>query len=327
MASAVPQAPPPMIAKRLTGSRSSQLLTPSHPLRDAAARRCRAASAAVSGASRPSTRPSRSRSMPAQAIIAPLSVHNAGGGATKRSPASSARAARRSSQPLVGGNAAADDQACFPADIGGGTSDRIRGPIDQRIADRELDRGREIRLVAGIEAADRRSDLAYCRLQARRTRNRNPACPSSAAAGRNGTGPRPARPLRWRARRDSRARSALPSCRRLRRRHRRALSRDGCSGQLRRRRGADSARPKPAAADTGNSTSSVRRTVRAWASRWLTARNGLPAAQANALCHRRADDQASDQPGPGAAATPSTSPRTTPASASARDISGSRWSR
>src|SRR5205823_10837217 len=48
----------------------------------------------LSGASRPSTRPSRSRSMPAQAIIAPLSVHKAGGGATRRNPVSSARPLR-----------------------------------------------------------------------------------------------------------------------------------------------------------------------------------------------------------------------------------------
>ena len=47
------------------------------------------------GASSGSLSPQRSRSIPAQAIIAPLSVHSAGGGATKPSPASSASAARR----------------------------------------------------------------------------------------------------------------------------------------------------------------------------------------------------------------------------------------
>ena len=52
------------------------------------------------GASSPSVRPRRSRSSPAQAIIAPLSVHSSGGGATKASPAP--RRARR------GARAAAD---------------------------------------------------------------------------------------------------------------------------------------------------------------------------------------------------------------------------
>ena len=83
-----------------------------------------------SGASSPSTRPRRSRSSPAQAIIAPLSVHSAGGGATKRSPACRASAAKRSRKPLVGGDAAGRHQACCPPDNGGGTR-RSRSPCDR----------------------------------------------------------------------------------------------------------------------------------------------------------------------------------------------------
>src|SRR5207237_10107406 len=49
----------------------------------------------LGGASRPSTGAGRRRSLPAHAIIAPSSVHNAGGGASQRSPASSARLVRR----------------------------------------------------------------------------------------------------------------------------------------------------------------------------------------------------------------------------------------
>ncbi len=106
----------------------------------------------------------------------------------------------------------------------------------------------------------------------------------------------------------------------LRRRHRRALSRDGYNGQLRSRRGADNAPPKRGARRYGKSTSSVRRTARAWASRWLTARNGLFAAQANPFAIVEPTIRPPIKPGPAAAATPSTSPRITPASASARDI-------
>jgi len=84
----VPQAPPPMIANRLIVSRLNPRSRP---------RWC-------GGIERPTWPKRRVKTIyeaeakplqPAQAIIAPLSVHNAGGGATKRSPAFPASAARR----------------------------------------------------------------------------------------------------------------------------------------------------------------------------------------------------------------------------------------
>src|SRR5580704_8605715 len=95
MASAVPQAPPPMIAKRFTGSRPTPTAHPFTPAPGRGGASLSSGQRGLIGASRQSAKPSRSRSMPAQAIMAPLSVHNSGGGATKRSPTSSARSVRR----------------------------------------------------------------------------------------------------------------------------------------------------------------------------------------------------------------------------------------
>ncbi len=72
----------------------------------------RAASAAATGASSPSVSPRRNRSIPAQAIIAPLSVHSAGGGATKSSPAPLGQRGEARAQPLVGRDPAGGDEAC-----------------------------------------------------------------------------------------------------------------------------------------------------------------------------------------------------------------------
>ena len=55
-------------------------------------------------------RPRRSRSIPAQAIIAPLSVQSFGGGATSGRPASRAKARQRLRERRIGGDAAGDHE-------------------------------------------------------------------------------------------------------------------------------------------------------------------------------------------------------------------------
>ena len=152
-------------------------------------------------------------------------------------------------QPDVGGDAAGDDQASALRLVPAKPGDGVGGAVAQRIADRQLDRRRQIRPVARIERVACRGRCGAPRFSARKTKNRSRACRRADAAGQSAAHRRPGPRARSPARPDSRARSALRSCRRLRRPRRRGWCRDGCSGRPRRRRAAGSARPRRAAAD------------------------------------------------------------------------------
>ena len=108
LASAVPQAPAPMTA--MCWAIIGPPLRPEHRLRRRACRPGRAASARAGLTSSGSVRPSASRSAPAQAIMAPLSVHSAGGGATRRHRSSKSDAMQGVADRLIGRDAAGANQ-------------------------------------------------------------------------------------------------------------------------------------------------------------------------------------------------------------------------
>ncbi len=110
---------------------------------------------AVPGASRRSIIPSRSRSIPAQAIIAPLSVQSFGGGATRGKPASAQNCVSASRSGYVGRDAASDHHgargdAKSPAEELQSHADAIFDHIDHR----RLKRGAEIGDVARAQRRD-----------------------------------------------------------------------------------------------------------------------------------------------------------------------------
>ena len=105
---------------------------------------------ARAGASSWSTSPAASRSTPAQAIIAALSVHSQAGGTLKRRPSSRGEPAKRRADRLVGGDPAGDDQRRRV-----GLAQRERGAVDQAIDDGLLEaRGN---VLATIVARDDRA--------------------------------------------------------------------------------------------------------------------------------------------------------------------------
>ena len=108
-----------------------------------------------------SVRPSRSRSMPAQAIMAPLSVQSFTGGATRRAPCRRGNLFEAAAQIEVGRDAARDDERGRWR-----RRERVGASVGQDIAHGALERGAEIgdrALVVGIELLD---GLAHRRLEA-----------------------------------------------------------------------------------------------------------------------------------------------------------------
>ena len=102
------------------------------------------------GAARSSTRPRRSRSMPAQAIIAPLSVHSLHRRRDQRQPGLRAEARHRLADRAVGGDAAGDDDRLRGADPLAKQPEPDPQPILDHVDDRRLERGAEVGDVARL---------------------------------------------------------------------------------------------------------------------------------------------------------------------------------
>ena len=185
--------------------------------------------------------------IPAQAIIAPLSVHNAGGGATKSSPAERRAPARRCAQPGVGGDPAGATRL-LPSGMvrrNQAIALAVRSDSASQIAS-STDAARSA-IGRAVRAGRARQRCGAPPSSARKTRNRSPVARRAAAARKSAAGRPPAPPARSPGRRDNRDRAAWRSCRRLRRPHRRASCRAGDNGRPRRRPAAANARPRPAA--------------------------------------------------------------------------------
>ena len=161
--------------------------------------------------------PSRSRSMPAQAIMAPLSVQSFTGGATRRAPCSAASVLQAAAQIEVGRDAARHDQRrrrrrsrSALAQRSARTSPTVRWNEAQRSAIGAV--CRRIELLDGL--AHRRLEAGEGEVAARLAPHR----PRQGEALRIAAAWPPARPP---ARRESPGPEASRSCRSIRRPHRR----------------------------------------------------------------------------------------------------------
>ena len=212
----------------------------------------RAASAAGPARRARRARPSASRSAPAQAIIAPLSVQSASGGATRRKP----RAASSVSSPALSALLAATPPATTSVGVAiSGNSARKRSsawPMRSRDHRRHRAPGRRRR-----DRRHRRSDKRRDRLGRMAQRR------LQAGEGKIGAGPaehrarqreavgiaRAPRRVRPPGRPDRAGRAASPSCRRPRRARRRSSCPSAHSRRRRAPAGSAYGRPRPAAAD------------------------------------------------------------------------------
>ena len=296
LASAVPHAPAPT-----TAMRSRSCLAPPRSRVGRLGHRSSGQRARGRGIERVGEAAARSRSTPAQAIMAPLSVQSSGGGSTSTVPrlvrrrrCSARRIAWLAATPpaatsAVGVAELRRETAAGPPAAG----PRRRRPPPPGTTRRDPPRPgrRQRRDPLGLEP--------HARSSGRRTRSRRRRARASAAAARSARSS-PARPrARPAARPDSRGRAAWRSCRRPRRSRRRAWCRAARSRRPRARRRAACGRRRPAAGRYGKATPSVSRAVSACASRWLTAISGFSPHQRDRLRGGEPDDHAADQAGPG----------------------------
>ena len=132
--------------------------------------------------------PARKRSMPAQAIIAALSVHSASGGATKAKPCRAHKRFQRArgSRALAATPPATTSDGCA---ISGNSAAEARqaaaDAVVQRIGDRRLEGGADVGDILVATAARSRSPPAAPPSSGRRTRNRAAPRPSSGAGKRS----------------------------------------------------------------------------------------------------------------------------------------------
>ena len=134
-ASAVPQAPAPTTAMR------SNAISATPAAAGSSGQRARGATSSVS------VSPRASRSQPAQAIIAPLSVHSAGGGATSTVPSLVRDPVERAADRLVDRDAARDHQRGRSAELLAEQAQAGAQPVGHDIHHRLLERGAQIRDV------------------------------------------------------------------------------------------------------------------------------------------------------------------------------------
>ena len=100
--------------------------------------------------------PRRKRSIPAQAIIAPLSVQSARGGATSGSPACAARRGQSLANGQIGGDPAGDDDRLRrSADLPPEQFEADPHAILDHVDDRRLERGAEVGDVARAQGRRR----------------------------------------------------------------------------------------------------------------------------------------------------------------------------
>ena len=80
-------------------------------------------------------------------------MHSSGGGATKARPAAAASRGQALAQPQIGGDPAGGDEAPALGMVAAKPGERVRGAVDQRVADRQLDDGGEVGDVLRPERA------------------------------------------------------------------------------------------------------------------------------------------------------------------------------
>ena len=123
--------------------------------------------------------------MPAQAIIAPLSVQSFGGGATSGTPGLGAEARHRLADRAVGRDAAGDDDRLRGADPFAKQPEADAHPVLDHVDDRRLERGAEVGDVARLSAARSPARPAASRSSGPTARNRRSAGRAAAAAERS----------------------------------------------------------------------------------------------------------------------------------------------
>ena len=316
-ASAVPQAPPPSTAMRSIGHCDVNRLQDAGVLAQCLGRATSSSGQRARGAtSSGSVRPSASRSAPAQAIMAPLSVQSSGGGATSSMPASMREPAaapcgspgwrrRRRRRPAR--------SACR---IGCGTcASRQRSRSEHGVDHRLLERGAQVGDVVFAERRDLFGFEPHGGLKpGQREIRLRPAVhrPRQRETLRDRRAPQASRPA---GRPDSRGRAASRSCRKPRRWRRPSWCRAAHSRRRRARRRSGCGRRRRETGNRETAMPSVSRAVSACASRWLIAISGLPWTSAIALAVVSPTMTPPIRPGPAAAAMPSTADSSMPASA------------
>ena len=275
---------------------------PCGPRRPSARPPRRAASAARAGRSGSVARPAASRSAPAQAIIAALSVQSAGGGATKGMPRLAAerlqpradrlrwpprrrrRPARSARRPT------AAEKTASAARVRSSTTSAAAAWNEAQRSATSLSRERRggLRLDGAAPSSGPEKEKSQPGRALQRPRQREAVRVA-----------RHAPPARHSGRRDREGRAASRSCRKPRRARRRWSCRAGGSGRRLRPRRAACGRRRRAGADRGRRTPSVSVAVSAWPSRWLSGSSGSLRAAAMARAVIEPDQQPADQAGPG----------------------------
>ncbi len=130
-----------------------------------------------------SVMPRASRSAPAHAIIAPLSVQSSGGGATSTVRLLGCHAAKRAADRLVHRDAARDDQRGRPAEALAKDAQAHAQPVADDIDDRLLERRAQVRDVLVAQAARPSRPPCAARSSTPRARSRLRRGRASGAAG------------------------------------------------------------------------------------------------------------------------------------------------
>ncbi len=263
-----------------------------------------AASVGRATASSPSTRPAASRSAPASAIIAALSVQYSSSGAANEKPLAAAAPSRRVRTARLAATPPGHDEAAMLRSVLRSIElHRVLGAVGELARDRGLHRGGEIAPVGlgldclgearggGLQPGE--GEVAALaaherprQYEALRSRRPAPAAPAPVRPGRAGRAP-------WR------------SCRTPRRPRRPSSSPAACSAPTPAICSSWQWPPETSSSRNGYGSSASSRAETAWPSRWLTAISGLPAASANPLANDRPTITAPTSPGPAVAATPS----------------------
>src|SRR5712671_2204585 len=158
MASAVPQAPPPMTASRFTGSRVNPRSRP----------RLRGGIERPTGSQRRVEAVNEAKAQPFEPSPGdhcPVVGTESWRRRNKTQPGTLGERGKVLSQSTIGGDTAGCDQGLSVRVMAAKPGNRVHGAIGQRIADREFDRGGEIGPVARIETATLGRNVTHGSLQ------------------------------------------------------------------------------------------------------------------------------------------------------------------